>query len=141
MDDKLFAWIEKREPLISPKSEDFWAYEDAIEKAAATIEGLQSWVSEAVFEMLRYNLVLHFIIVTDYVDDDGNPNPLYAKYNISEASKGIVSSASDESSSASLHITSAMNELDYFGMNLTMTPYGKEAYSILCQINAMPVLL
>lgn len=136
-------WIfaNKREPLIAPKDETFWAFDDAYKRAETMLRGLEPWCKEDTFEMLMYNLALHYVITFNYVDDEGNTNPLFLKYKIEDKSEGIVNSASDESSSASLQITDAMQSLDYFGLDLTQTPYGKFVYSLLCQINAMAVLL
>lgn len=138
--DDFWDFANKREPLIAPQDKTFWAFEDAYKRAEKMLRGLEPWCKEDTFEMLMYNLALHYIITFDF-EVDGEKNPLYVRHKIKEKADGIVNSVSDESSSASLQITDAMQQLDYFGLDLTQTPYGKFVYSLLCQINAMAVLL
>ena len=138
--DDFWAFANKRETSIAPQDKTFWAFEDAYKRAETMLRGLEPWCKEDTFEMLVYNLALHYTITFDF-EYDGEQNPLYVRYKIQEKAEGIVNSASDESSSASLQITDAMQQLDYFGLELTQTPYGKFVYSLLCQINAMAVLL
>lgn len=138
--EDFWDFANKREASILPQDKTFWVFEDAYKRAETMLRGLAPWCREDTFEMLMYNLALHYIITFDF-EVDGEQNPLYTKYKIKEKAEGIVNSVSDESSSASLQITDAMQQLDYFGLDLTQTPYGKFVYSLLCQINAMAVLL
>lgn len=135
-----YAWAKKRETL-SPDAEDFWAYTESWERALGLVESLQPWLSELNYRLLLYNVALHYVITNPYTNLDGEINPLYTKYGISDKSGGIVSSASDESSSATYHITKSLNDADFTTQDLIMTPYGQYAYSILEQMNVMPTLL
>lgn len=134
-----YAWVNKRENL-NPQQSDFYVYEDAYTKTFHLLNGLQSYIDDFLWRDLNYNLALHFIISNPY-EYEGVINPLYNKYDIKEKSSGIISSASDESSSASYHITDALQQLDMFAMDLINTPYGKWVYGILTQLNIKTVLL
>lgn len=68
-------------------------------------------------------------------------NPLYEKYAIASKNGGIISSASDESSSSSLHIIKSMSEGDFFMQDLVRTRYGIWVYSILESLNISVVRL
>lgn len=137
--EDFFEWANKRETFL-PNYKDFWAYEDAYEKGLSLLDGLQSYFMPSVFRRLVYNLSLHYIITNDY-EYNGQTNPLYSKYEIATKGKGIISHASDVSSSATRVITDAMQKLDYMGMDLISTPYGKYAYEILSGVNIVPVAL
>ena len=133
-------WAKKRETL-SPDEAEFWAYTESWERASGLVESLQPWLNELNFRLLLYNVALHYVITVPYTNLDGSINPLYSKYGIADKLGGIVSSASDESSSASYHITKSLNDADFTTQDLMMTPYGQFAYSILEQLNVMPTLL
>lgn len=133
-------WAKKRETL-SPDEDEFWAYTESWERALGLVESLQPWLNELNFRLLLYNVALHYVITVPYVNLDGSVNLLYSKYGIADKQGGIVSSASDESSSASYHITKSLNDADFTTQDLMMTPYGQYAYSILEQLNVMPTLL
>lgn len=133
-------WAKKRETL-SPDEAEFWAYTESWERALGLVESLQPWLNELNFKLLLYNVALHYVITVPYTNLDGSINPLYSKYGIADKQGGIVSSASDESSSASYHITKSLNDADFTTQDLMMTPYGQYAYSILEQLNVMPILL
>lgn len=133
-------WAKKRETL-SPDEAEFWAYTESWERALGLVESLQPWLNELNFRLLLYNVALHYVITVPYTNLDGSINPLYSKYGIADKLGGIVSSASDESSSASYHITKSLNDADFTTQDLMMTPYGQFAYSILEQLNVMPTLL
>lgn len=118
----------------------FWAWEEAYEKGFMLLNGLQPYFQPEVFKKLVYNLVLHYCITTDF-EYNGTQNPLYTKYDIASSGKGIIAHASDVSSSVTRVITDAMQKLDFIGMDLISTPYGRYAYSILTSVNITPVLL
>lgn len=138
--DDWLNWAKKRETL-SPDEAEFWAYTESWERALGLVESLQPWLNELNFRLLLYNVALHYVITVPYTNLDGSINPLYSKYGIVDKQGGIVSSASDESSSASYHITKSLNDADFTTQDLLMTPYGQYAYSILEQLNVMPTLL
>lgn len=135
-----YEWANKREQL-SPDADDFWAYEESWERAKVLVVELQPWLDEMSYRLLMYNLTLHYVITVPYTGLDGNINPLYRKYNIADKAGGIISSASDESSSASYHITKSLQDADFTTQDLITTPYGQYAYSILEQLDIMPTLL
>lgn len=135
-----FDWAKKRETL-SPDDAEFYAYTEAWERAIGLVGSLQEWLSELNFKLLLYNVTLHYVCTAPYTNLDGSINPLYLKYGIADKQGGIVSSASDESSSASYHITKSLNDADFTTQDLMMTTYGQYAYSILEQLNVMPTLL
>lgn len=137
--DDFYIWVADRETL-QPQSSEFWAWKEAYVKGIALVDGLQDYFHPQVYRILAYNLCLHYCISTDFTFN-GVQNPLYVKYKMAEAGKGIVAHASDVSSSATLHIPDAMQKLDYLGMDLISTPYGKYAYGILSTVNIVPVRL
>lgn len=137
--DDFFAWAISRETM-TPASREFWAYQDAYEKGFLLLDGLQAYFMPSVFRKLVYNLAMHYIITNDY-EYNGQTNPLYVKYDIATKGKGIISHASDASSSATRVVTQAMQNLDYMAMDLVSTPYGKYAYSLLSSVNITPVAL
>lgn len=143
--EDFYTWFLGREPDLAPQDKSFSVYMDAYDFAEAFLEKAKNYFKLSMFRLLIYHLAGHYIITQYYsfTDEEGitRINPLYSKYNVSEASKGIVNSASDESSSASLQITDAMQQLDYFGMDLISTPYGKFVYSMLAQITQIIVRL
>ena len=132
-------WAEKRETLY-PADASFWAWNDAYEKAELLLKGLEIYFMPEAYRILLYNLALHYCITTDFIFNQQR-NPLYEKYGIDEKGKGMVASASDVNSSASMVVTNAMQELDFIGQDLISTPYGKYAYSILASVNITPVAL
>lgn len=140
-----YNWFKSYEPSLAPDDSTFAPYADAYDLADEWCDSLQQYFSAKMYRLLVYNLSAHFIVTRlyEYTDENGETatNPLYSKYNIGEASKGLVSSASDESSSASLHITEAMQQLDYFAMDLIASPYGKFAYAMLSQVQNIVVRL
>lgn len=132
------AWARKRESLT--EADDFWAYEEAYNhKASILIAGLKDYL-EPHYEYVYYNAALHYVIVANFVDELGNTNPLYIKYKVADKNF-ITSSASDESSSASIHTTKSLNDGDITMTDLLRTPYGEYVYSILEQLNVGPILL
>lgn len=132
-------WASKREELF-PASYNFWAWEDAYEKAGLLLKGLEMYFLPEAYRLLFYNLALHYCITTDF-EYNGTQNPLYVKYSIAEKGKGIISHASDVNSSATMVVTDAMQNLDWIGQDLISTPYGKYAYGILSTVNIIPVEL
>lgn len=134
-----FNWASKREELY-PNDVTFYAYEEAYDKALILLEGIDFWMTSKAYELLLFNVILHYVITNPYTYENVT-NPLYAKYGISEKREGIVSSASDESSSASYHITQSIQNADFTTQDLMATPYGQYAYSVLEQLNIMPTLL
>lgn len=144
--DEFYAWASQREtfkPVYIPgvSTEPFWAWQDGYDKGVTLLKGLEAYFQPLVFKKLVYNLALHYCITQDFTLDDGTTNPLYIKYGIAEKGQGIISHASDVSSSVTRHITDAMQKLDFVGLDLISTPYGKYAYSLLYSVNITPVVL
>ena len=139
--DDFFIWLKKRESLINPQDSDFWAYKDNYKMSMEMLKDLENYLTEDMMAILVYNLAAHYIIEQDYELEDGSKNPLYEKYDIANKSSGLIASASDEGSSANYHLPEFLNSMDLMAMDLMSTPYGKKAYSILLQLNIMPVLL
>lgn len=132
-------WASKRETLF-PANYNFWAWEDAYEKAGLLLKTLEMYFLPEAFRLLYYNLALHYCITADF-EYNGTQNPLYTKYSIADKGKGMVSHASDASSSATMVVTDAMQNLDFLGQDLVSTPYGRYAYGILSSVNIIPVEL
>lgn len=135
---EFLEWARRREQLN--EADDFFVYTEAYyDKTPLILTGLEYYV-DTFYKYLYYNLALHYIITNNYIDENGEHSPLYTKYKINE--KGfITSSASDESSSASIHVTKSLNDGDFVMMDLIRTPYGEYVYSILEQIGVGPILL
>lgn len=141
MKAEFFAWAKPREK-IDFVAEGFWAWQDAFEKAEVLLEQVERFTSAKLYRLLYFNAVLHYFITAEFTyGADETPNPLFEKYKISDKRGGIISSASDESSSASYHITASLNEADFLTQDLMMTPYGFWVYQNLEHINANLVLL
>ena len=151
MYENFLVWANRRENLNFVDS-DFWAWDEAFNKAKELLNGIESYTSSKQYELLLFNAALHYCITTDFTceveikegDDirlEPLQNPLYLKYNIQENAVSFVSSASDESSSASYHITKSMQEADFLTQDLMMTPYGRYVYQILEQLSVNVVLL
>lgn len=136
-------WANKREDL-QPQDPTFFVYEESYIKALAMAEPLKNYIDTRLYPQVLFSLTLHYIIVEDYEykDDSGftMKNPLYKKYNIASKSF-IVSSASDESSSSSIHTTKSLNEGDFTMQDLIRTKYGMYVYQILEQLDVGAVLL
>lgn len=141
--ESFLAWANKREK-IQPNDPTFYVYEEAILKAKAMLVPLKEFISPSIWPLVFNNCVLHYIIVENYSFQDGEDNelinPLYQKYNIA-AKAYIVSSASDESSSSSIHVTKSLSDGDFTMQDLMRTKYGEYVYTILEQIDASAVLL
>lgn len=145
--ETFMLWSRKREK-VQPLDNDFYAFEDAWKKALAMIEPLKPYIENRIYKDVLFSVGLHYIICEPYFfdteDEEGNivevENPLYKKHNI--ASKAyIISSASDESSSSSIHVTKSLNDGDFIMQDLLRTRYGTWAYSILEQLDIGAVLL
>ena len=145
--ETFMLWSRKREK-VQPLDNDFYAFEDAWKKALAMIEPLKPYIENRIYNDVLFSVGLHYIICEpyffDFEDEEGNiteiENPLYKKHNI--ASKAyIISSASDESSSSSIHVTKSLNDGDFIMQDLLRTRYGTWVYSILEQLDIGAVLL
>lgn len=140
---EFLSWANKREEL-QPQDPSFYVYEESYIKALAMIEPLKNYIDNRLYPQVLFSLTLHYIIVEDYEYQDDNgftlKNPLYKKYNIASKSF-IVSSASDESSSSSIHATKSLNEGDFTMQDLIRTKYGTYVYQILEQLDVGAVLL
>ena len=134
--DPFLLWCIQREPLLQSHPLPSWVIQDAIDKSHILLDGISPWLDETMYKLLYYNARLHYIITTAYTD-----NPLYKKFNIGDKRSGIVSSASDESSSASYHIIKSLNEADFTTQDLMMTSYGLYVYQILERLDIYPTLL
>lgn len=137
------VWASKRE-VMKPNDPTFYVYEESVLKAKAMLEPLKPYISSYIWRLVFFSCVMHYTIVENYDfinnDSEVETNPLYKKYNI--ASKAfIVSSASDESSSSSIHTTKSLSEGDFTMQDLIRTKYGEYVYTILEQIDASAVLL
>lgn len=141
--ESFLGWVNKREK-IQPNDPTFYVYEESMLKAKAMLVPLREFISPSIWPLVFNNCVLHYIIVENYSfqDEEGNEliNPLYQKYNIA-AKAYIVSSASDESSSSSIHVTKSLSDGDFTMQDLMRTKYGEYVYTILEQIDASAVLL
>lgn len=140
-------WSRKREK-VEPLDDSFYAFEDAWNKALAMIEPLKPYIENRIYKDVLFSVGLHYIICEPYFydaeDEHGDvvelENPLYKKHSI--ASKAyIVSSASDEGSSSSIHTTKSLNDGDFVMQDLLRTRYGTWVYSILEQLDIGAVLL
>lgn len=140
---EFLSWANKREEL-QPQDPSFYVYEESYVKALAMVEPLQRYIDARLYPQVLFSLTLHYIITEDYEyrDESGFmlKNPLYKKYNIGSKSF-IVSSASDESSSSSIHATKSLNEGDFTMQDLIRTKYGTYVYQILEQLDIGAVLL
>lgn len=134
--EDFLIWARKRENLAMP--DDFYAYEDAYQKAEILLKEIKDYL-EPYYMIIYYNLALHYIIVAPFMDDN-TLNPLYEKYKIMDKNF-ITESVSDNGSSAKMHINSAMDNGDWTMLDLIRTPYGKYVYSILEQLRIYPILL
>lgn len=141
----------KRETL-QIANEQFWVYEDSYTKTKALLKVICDYVDKEIYDLLFGNAFLHYVITTKYEatvtieNPDGTTttkvitNNLYDKYKIADKAF-IVSSASDGSSSSSLHITESLNKGGFLMQDLIKTPYGEYVYSVLEQLNITVVLL
>ena len=145
--EQILERVFQREPTLQPYNDpNFWAYKEAWEKVQSLTDGLSSYMTQTTWNILITNLLAHYIITTDYtfIDATGleHQNPLYIKYSIAnKRERGLVSSASDESSSASILTFESLNKGDFLMQDLLLTYYGSQAYQILEQLNVMPILL
>lgn len=145
--EAFMLWSRRRE-RIQPLDNTFYAFEDAWRKAQALIAPLQNYIDHIIYKDVLFSAGLHYIICEPYTfdveDDQGDTiemeNPLHKRYNIA-AKSFIVSSASDEGSSSSIHTTKSLNEGDFMMQDLLRTRYGQWVYSILEQLDVGPVLL
>lgn len=140
-------WCKRREKL-EPDDDLFYAYEDAWKKALALIRPLRAYIENIIYNDVLFSAGLHYIIVDPFTfekpNDEGGvdivENPLYRKHNV--ASKAyLVSSASDEGSSSSVHITKSLQDGDFMMQDLLRTRYGTYVYSLLEQLDIGAVLL
>lgn len=141
------TWCRQRERL-TPDDNLFYAYEDAWKKAKALIEPLRSYIDCTIYKDVLFSAGLHYIIVEPFTfevrDESGNTeeieNPLYKKFSIANK-QYLISSASDESSSSSVHVTKSLQDGDFLMQDLLRTRYGTWVYSILEQLDIGAVLL
>lgn len=141
----MMLWARKREK-IEPLNDTFYAFEDAWKKARAMIEPLKPYIDHLIYKDVLFSTALHYIICEPfefYIGIEENVakiNPLYQKHGI-VAKSYIISSASDESSSSSIHATKSLNDGDFVMQDLLRTRYGTWVYSILEQMDIGAVLL
>lgn len=141
----MMLWARKREK-IEPLDDTFYAFEDAWKKARAMIEPLKPYIDHLIYKDVLFSAALHYIICEPfefYIGIEENVakiNPLYQKHGIA-AKSYIISSASDESSSSSIHATKSLNDGDFVMQDLLRTRYGTWVYSILEQMDIGAVLL
>ena len=144
--EELLEKVFLREPSLKPTETKFSPFVDAYEKTLSIVSGFQGYMEDFAYKQLCINLLTHYIITTRYFyeDEEGEKhlNPLYVEYDIAnKKERGLVSSASDESSSASILTFESLNKGDFLMQDLMLTPYGREAYLVLEQLNIMPILL
>lgn len=145
--EAFMIWARKREK-IQPLDDLFYAFDDAYKKARALVEPLKPYIDSLIYNDVLFSAGLHYIICEPYfyddLDEEGEEvekeNPLYVKYGIG-AKAYIISSASDESSSSSIHATKSLNDGDFIMQDLLRTRYGTWVYSILEQLDIGAVLL
>lgn len=141
----MMLWARKREK-IEPLDDTFYAFEDAWKKARALIEPLRPYIDHLIYKDVLFSTSLHYIICEPFEfyigieEDVAKINPLYQKHGIA-AKSYIISSASDESSSSSIHATRSLNDGDFMMQDLLRTRYGTWVYSILEQMDIGAVLL
>lgn len=149
--DGFLKWASAYEDMkLKGVRPNYRIYEDAFEKALILVKPFFGYFSGSTYanmskRQLLYNAAMHYCIVTkqEILDEQGNiisQNALYEKYKISERSM-IVTSASDESSSASMLTPSSMNDGDFTMLDLARTTYGLYVYSLLEKLGRFnPVL-
>lgn len=141
----MMLWARKREK-IEPLDDTFYAFEDAWNKACALIEPLKPYIDHLIYKDVLFSTALHYIICEPFEfyigieEDVAKINPLYQKHGIA-AKAYIISSASDESSSSSIHATKSLNDGDFMMQDLLRTRYGTWVYSILEQMDIGATLL
>lgn len=141
----MMLWARKREK-IEPLDDTFYAFEDAWNKARALVEPLKPYIDHLIYKDVLFSTSLHYIICEPYEfyigieEDVAKINPLYQKHGIA-AKAYIISSASDESSSSSIHATKSLNDGDFIMQDLLRTRYGTWVYSILEQMDIGATLL
>lgn len=141
----MMLWARKREK-IEPLDDTFYAFEDAWNKARALIEPLKPYIDHLIYKDVLFSTALHYIICEPFEfyigieEDVAKINPLYQKHGIA-AKAYIISSASDESSSSSIHATKSLNDGDFIMQDLLRTRYGTWVYSILEQMDIGATLL
>lgn len=136
-------WCRQREKVL-PHDDLFYVFEEAYTKAKVMLEPLQGYIDSRIWRQVLFSLGLHYIIVEEYTyfDEEGNEqkNPLFEKFDIASRSY-IISSASDDSSSSSIHATKSLNDGDFMMQDLIRTKYGMYVYTILEQLDIGAVLL
>lgn len=141
----MMLWARKREK-IEPLDDTFYAFEDAWNKARALVEPLKPYIDHLIYKDVLFSTSLHYIICEPFEfyigieEDVAKINPLYQKHGIA-AKAYIISSASDESSSSSIHATKSLNDGDFIMQDLLRTRYGTWVYSILEQMDIGATLL
>lgn len=127
------TFIQEREPLAY-LPETSYVYELSLKKSRALLEPLVSYIQPFMLSEYAYSLALHYFICEPFKylkDGIEATNPLYTKYDIANKESGlIVSSASDESSSASYE-TSQLRNSDFTTMDLMRTRYGLFVYQLI----------
>lgn len=141
--NEFLFWCRQRERLV-PNDDLFYVFEESYIKAKVMLEPLQNYIDSRIWNQVLFSLGLHYIITTEYTytDEEGEEqkNPLFEKFDIASRSY-IISSASDEGSSSSIHATKSLNDGDFVMQDLIRTKYGMYVYSILEQLDIGAVLL
>ena len=141
--NEFLYWCRQREKL-EPNDDLFYVFEESYTKARVMLDPLQNYIDSRIWNQVLFSLGLHYIIVEEYTytDEEGTEqkNPLFEKFDISSRSY-IISSASDEGSSSSIHATKSLNDGDFVMQDLIRTKYGMYVYSILEQLDIGAVLL
>lgn len=141
----------RRESLVVTDP-TFWVYEDAYLKTSALLRHIDTYLDADVYAYIFGSAFLHYTICTPFeteistTKDDGTiiteiiSNPLYEKYGIVDKDF-IVTSTSNAGASASMLVTSNMQDGSFLMQDLVRTPYGQYVFSILEQLNLSVVLL
>lgn len=128
------AFVTQREPSAYLPDET-WLYDFVLRKSRAIIEPIQSYIQTFILQDYAYSLALHYFICEPFeYENDGEMviNPLYEKFDIANKESGlIVSSASDESSSASMQSIKSLEEGDFLMADLMRTRYGLWVYQLI----------
>ena len=86
-------------------------------------------LDEPYLRYLQANLLIHFFIV--------DPNsPLYEEFNISKQDF-LVTSVSSAGASTSINSIRALDDGDFFTLDLYRTRYGREAYQIMSNLSGV----
>lgn len=106
--------------------------EDCYDESLALCQGIEGYLNAVTYRLVVYRLAMHNLILISSAS--ATPlNSLYTKYDVAQ-NTGLLSSASDSSSSASKMIAAGVQAGDAATMLLWSTPYGQYAESVFEQL-------